>query len=421
MIAPGFGLPIIQLDQVCSSKITDLCSYKVPTGFGGLKYCEEKRCLGLPSIVSGILESVLDSEDMCSTITYPCDLEVTYKDLGLCEDENIRILVDKISLLCPCLNAVSSLSNEQNKMNNNRLSMDTSNAISSFSKAANCLINAGFGVRDNREEVVDSLVRGKAGNIVVFGPEIDSEFYVSFIGSVAVGANTGNWMELVNLFLSKFKEMKQVPSRLLEAIEKELETQVRNIVDLAQEISLGNQKESLRHLKEVLDQGQQVLLDLEQAKQTVQGLTSLDVKKTLLNTLQSGQIPDLSSSLDAFLHLNSFAQLQQSVTAMANSLQQLDLAEIAREAPSLENTLEKLQTATSEFRIRKFQVSAESVSYQRWVNVETEVPCTTTEPFCGELAGFRKCVEVPKFYACKLETRVPFPNHHLIYLELQLS
>jgi hypothetical protein len=58
-------------------------------------------------------------------------------------------------------------------------------------------------------------------------------------------------------------------------------------------------------------------------------------------------------------------------------------------------------------------------SYNRWVEVDLQLPCSRMKTADFEVAGIKATsVDYPEFYACSWAKKVPLPNEHIPYLRL---
>lgn len=60
-------------------------------------------------------------------------------------------------------------------------------------------------------------------------------------------------------------------------------------------------------------------------------------------------------------------------------------------------------------------------SYRRWFDISLDMPCTTTGRASYTIAGWKTSFDYPKFYSCPYTKEIPFPNHHIPYVKLQLG
>jgi hypothetical protein len=60
-------------------------------------------------------------------------------------------------------------------------------------------------------------------------------------------------------------------------------------------------------------------------------------------------------------------------------------------------------------------------SYQRWSDISLDLPCSRTGQKEYSLAGYKTSFDYPEFYSCPYSNRIPFPNHHIPYIKLQLK
>ncbi|KAI9143492.1 hypothetical protein BKA69DRAFT_1036945 [Paraphysoderma sedebokerense] len=73
------------------------------------------------------------------------------------------------------------------------------------------------------------------------------------------------------------------------------------------------------------------------------------------------------------------------------------------------------------FKNGKLSIASGVASYQRWTEVSFDYPCSTTGNKCFELAGYKECMNYPKFYRCNYAKRIPLPNHHIPFLKIRFE
>ncbi|GHJ86562.1 hypothetical protein NliqN6_2964 [Naganishia liquefaciens] len=59
-------------------------------------------------------------------------------------------------------------------------------------------------------------------------------------------------------------------------------------------------------------------------------------------------------------------------------------------------------------------------SYQRQTSGWFHMPCLTTGTLSYNLFGFKGSIDYPKFYRCKQNYKIPFPNQHIPYVRLRM-
>ena len=171
-----------------------------------------------------------------------------------------------------------------------------------------------------------------------------------------------------------------------------------NLQDLVQSVLSGEEPD--------FAQGLRFLMDSDKVS------SALGAAKRLADIGDLGSlVSDLKSAQSA---------LQSAAEGMANGGCDTDMSSVMESLSTPLDAASSCASAIMSLGSVEFGGNLAGVaSYNRWVDVDLQLPCSkmTSKPF--ELSGIKvMSVEYPEFKACSWSKKVPLPNEHIPYLRL---
>ena len=407
----------------------------------------------------------------------PCGINIEYKKTTICNGNNLKDLVKKSKATCSCLTELQDAIEDGalTIIESAKVEAATSTALRTVSDAAQCLVNKGFDVKNNREEVMADLAPN-GRKILLKLPEIDTAFYTEAIGAAVLCA-FGECSALSRLFQSYFessdnqlaKQFKSEMRRLFNPIEvlkrdteaiiekfskpREVLKDIKKCVDskgsgLKKE--LGTQINSFYRAVRTLDSvtaivrlGElfdKVIDRVEKMSDFYDSIASGSISELLIRMFSKGS--DFFKELQDLISLKDFKNVEKDVKSVKGLLDELQKDEavfetIAEVEKVLEGYSGEVQScfAFEEVRqlkdkvdgfLKKFQVNGISFdvgikSYNRHVDINFDLPCSREQKKCFSVAGYKQCIKYPEIYPCRQEERLALPNHHIPYVNIKLD
>ncbi|XMA13670.1 hypothetical protein WAI453_006461 [Rhynchosporium graminicola] len=144
-----------------------------------------------------------------------------------------------------------------------------------------------------------------------------------------------------------------------------------------------------------------------------------------IKALQSGS-PDFLKNIDSILQSSWLTDAKADVAsataaeAAVQQIQSLFAENVMPFATAISNSITAIiKYFKSMFSFGPLSVDPPSVaSYQRWSKGHFAMLCLTTGKITLKLGGYKKEVDYPKFYRCEQDYRIPFPNHHILFIKI---
>ncbi|WPD22677.1 MAG: hypothetical protein SD837_21135 [Candidatus Electrothrix scaldis] len=386
---------------------------------------------------------------------------------------------------CNCMDSLSKFLDDglDKVMNSGEVNQATSKALTAFAEMSQCITDQGFSVKDNKDEVTKKL--SDTDKFFILAPEIGQRFYIDFVVRAVGCAygDCDTLINLFVDYFQETKDqtivqLKNFDKKLNTRVVR-LKDTLEDTVEIARTIGYEFKqsatgcatseayevRDALRSLENIAGFGDRVndfnrtlrkierlLNQLEQVSSALDSIDQAGYKEQLLQAIATGKLPNLSDPLDFIKNLDELRKMGaefsdlgrelprvsqiltdaeraiSKIRSIASAPQALKQCLSSRAETKFNNDVKRLNEKVAEakkivdgFKISKVDISAGSMTYQRWTDVSFDVPCSKKGKKCLKAAGFKECLEYPMLYSCKYEKRIPFPNHHIPYLQIKLN
>ncbi|KAF4461867.1 hypothetical protein FALBO_11326 [Fusarium albosuccineum] len=416
-------------------------------------------------------------------IDVPCGITVITKRMDLCQSVRDTLgsaasdFINKASAMCSCIprafemigtGLLDSISTKGGLAN-----ID-SKLITELVQLQKCIVDNGFGIKDDKYDVVAKDLTSKDGWVVLRAAELSEVLlgWIDIFGRIKTKV-AGIADAAENLVV----RLESVPGKV-EAIEKK-NCQNKACVgpgasDFVKKVAKAVATvQSLRNIRKAADTAANAVPKLvDRAEMIIKVADSIPGEDFIIKLITSGSLTKIDDIIEAIQITKELPKAAAELQAIISPIGELasgyqtfsaDALKVIEEVISvswedyrkefeadvsgqlqaglteiqtlvrteLDEPLRNLMTAIKDltdvldlFPIKDglFELDTGVSSYKRWSAITMDVPCTKAGRANFEISGFKTSFDYPKFYSCQYgPKRIPWPNHHIPYIKFRIG